>query len=442
MNLLAWLVVPALLILGVSAWLSYGSAMRLATLVTDRQLLSSARMIAEQLEYSDGQLSAVIPPAALELFATDSHDEVAYAVIGANGVLVAGYPGLNAPDEKSPGPQYYATMFRIESMRAVRMTQPVTTPAGTVEATIMVGETLKARDDLVRSLWVRGFLEQALLVAAGAVSIWIGITRQLRPLLRLRQQVRDRPADQFEPFDSDAVQTEVRPMVLALNSHMARLRTQLERQRHFLESAAHQLRTPLAIMKTQVGYAIRSREDAEVDLALKEVDGNLSEMARMTDQLLVLGSVEHKRIERAELVDMDRAVKQSVMSAAGRALDEGIELAYDSDGPSAVVGSEVLIHELVANLIDNVILHAGRGAVATVAVRRAVSEIIVRVEDNGVGVAPEDRPALLERFHRGRNARAGGSGLGLSIVAEIAEALGGSVTLPPPHGERGFSVVV
>ena len=445
LNLVAWLFLPGLVILSVGAWLSYASAMRQATLVTDRQLLASARMMAEAVQYADGRLGVVIPPSALELFATDNHDEVAYEVIGPDGELLAGYPGLPAPPaaDAAAGPAFFDAMFRTEPMRITLLRQPVVTPAATIVATVMVGETLKARDALVRTLWLRGFIEQAALIVAGALCIWVGITRQLRPLLRLRQEVLDRPGDDFDPFHADSVQTEIRPLVTALNSHMERLGIQLERQRRFLDNAAHQLRTPLAVMKTQVGYARRTRESREVDLALREVDGNLSSMARLTDQLLTLGGIEHQRSpEEDEVLELGTLVRETLGEGAQRALDQGIELAFDGEGMTKIRGTRILVREMVSNLIDNVIRHAGPEAQATFSVRRAVHDVVLRVEDNGPGVEPADRQRLLERFHRGRNAGAGGSGLGLAIVAEIAEALGGVVELPPPRSGRGFCVVV
>jgi len=444
-NLIAWLILPAALILGLSAWFSYASALRLATLVMDRQLVASARMMAEAAQYTDGQLDVVIPPSALELFATDSHDEVAYEVIGPNGELLAGYPGLSAPPDigAATDPIFFAAMFRTESMRVTLMRQPVVAPNGTVLVTVMVGETLKARDDLVGSLWLRGFAEQGALVVAGALCVWVGITRQLRPMLRLRQAVLGRPDDDFEPFDASSVQTEIRPLVTALNGHMARLKLHLDRQRRFLDNAAHQLRTPLAVMKTQIGFARRTHETGEVELALKEVDGNLSAMAKLTNQLLTLGGVEHERDAiQAELIDLDQAVRETVSEGAQRALDNGIELAFEGEGLTQIRGTPVLIHEMVSNLVENVIHHAGAGSQAIFSVRRAVNDVVLRAEDNGQGIDPADRAGLLERFHRGRNAAIGGSGLGLAIVAEIAEALGGSVELPPPRGGRGFCVVV
>jgi two-component system sensor histidine kinase TctE len=444
-NLLAWLIIPGLLVLGIGAWLSYEQAFRLSNIVTDQQLTASARMIAEQVAYSNDTLLVTIPPAALELFASESHDEVAYAVTDPAGTLIAGYPGLDTPAITGRGNLlFFETTFRDEEpMRAVDFLQTVVTPTGGVTVRVSVGETLKARNALVTTLWMRGFLEQGALVIAGAISIWLGISHELAPLLRLRQEVRDRRPDQFEPFDTAGVQTEIRPLVQALNAHMDRLRQQLERQRRFLDSAAHQLRTPLAVIKTQVNYALRARERSETDLALAEVDSNLTSMARMTSQLLTLGGVDHNRTAlQSETIDLSAIAHQVVLEAASRALDAGIEMAFDSDGPAQVAGSDVMLVELVTNLVENVIAHAGPGSEATIAVRKGVRDVILRVEDTGEGASDEDRTGLLQRFRRGKNARPGGSGLGLSIVSEIVETMGGTIELPVPRAGKGFAVEV
>jgi two-component system sensor histidine kinase TctE len=445
LRLVAWLVLPVMFILAVSAWLSYGSAMRLATLVTDRQLLASARVIAEQVEYGDSGIQVVIPPAAVELFASDSHDEVAYAVIDPRGMLVAGFPGLEPP-AKLPsdfGHRVFDTSFRTKPMRAVALRQPVLAPDGTVPVSVIVGETLRARNDLVRSLWLRGFIEEAALVLAGAISIWIGINSEMVPLLRLRQAVLDRPVDRFEPFDANDVQTEIRPLVEALNSHMERVGTMVSRQRRFLDMAAHQLRTPLTIMKTQVGYARRAGDAAEKDAALTAVDSDLTAMSRLTNQILILGRIEHERaVLPTEIVDLGDLTRQIVSEAAPRALDRGVELVFDTDSGCVVQATQALVREIVVNLLDNVVSHSGVGTTATVMVRRAAAMAVLTVEDDGAGVDEAERSGLLGRFRRGSHARAGGSGLGLSIVAEVVELFGGSVELGAPGGRRGFRVIV
>lgn len=444
LHLMIWLAAPVVVILAVSIWLSYGSALRQATLVMERNLMASARIIAEQIHFSDGSIGVVIPPSALELFASDSHDEVAYAVIGPRNNLIAGFPGLAAPTKPPAefGFRSFETMFRTEAMRAIIFQQPVVTPGQTVTVSVIVGETQKARDELFRSLWLRGFMEQAALVLAAAASIWIGINRELRPLLHLRQAVLERPVDRFEPFKAESVQSEIQPLVLALNRHMERLKQQLERQKRFLDHAAHQLRTPLAILKTQIGFARRTRGAAERGSALVAVDENLTTMSRLTNQLLTLGRVDHGGVLQNERVELNEVVRHAVADAAPRALDKGVDLVFETDGACAVVGSAALLREIAVNLIDNAIEYAGTGAVASVYVRGDGQSVVLTVEDDGLGVDEDERSTLLEPFRRGQNAPAGGSGLGLSIVAEIAKMFKGSVELAAPATGKGFRVVV
>jgi two-component system sensor histidine kinase TctE len=445
LNLMAWLVVPVAAILGFSLWLSYAAAYRQAMLILDRQLLSSARMIAEQVRFRDNAIGVIAPPAALELFASDSHDEVSYAVLDSAGDLIAGFPGLDPPARLPSGydHRFFDTQFRTETMRAVVLSQPVVTPTATVPVVVMVGETLKSRDTLLRSLWLRGFLEQAALVLAAAASIWIGITFELRPMLRLRQNIRKRRADQFEPLDETTVQSELRPLITALNDHMTRLGIYLARQRRFLDSTAHQMRTPLTVMKTQVGLAARTETGPDTRAILSDLDGNLTALSRLINQLLTLAGVEHDRARQAaDRVDLRETVRDLLAHLAPRGLDYGVELVLDAEISCVVKASSALLREAMTNLLENAILHAGAGAVATVSVKHEGSMGVVTVSDTGPGIAPEDRDKLFTRFYRGRAAPPGGSGLGLAIVAEIAEMYGGSVSLCQPPGGRGFCVAL
>lgn len=440
LRLMGWLAGPVALVLAASVWLSYANARHQATLIMDRDLTSSARMMAEQVRFRDGAVGVVVPPAALEIFATDSHDEVAYAVFDPSGVLIAGFPGLTPPPVRpgTTGPQTFNAVFRgDETMHAVTLRQPVITPDGTVMVTVAVGETLRSRNALVRALWMRGFAEQAALVLAAAVSIWVGISRELRPLMRLRRAVLDRPPQSVEPFDETAVQTELRPLVAALNAHMARLGAYLDRQQRFLDGAAHQMRTPLAILKMQLGVARRGATPEQVREVLGTVDSGLTAMTRVTNQLLTLGRVEHERARQAtEVVDLRDILRGVVGDIAPRALDAGVDLVLDAEAPCPVLGNGVLLREVAVNLVDNAIQHAGRGATATVSARITGDRGVLEVCDTGPGVSPEVRAHLFRRFARG----AGGTGLGLTIVAEIAEMFGGRVELPDVA--RGFAVAV
>jgi two-component system, OmpR family, sensor histidine kinase TctE len=196
-------------------------------------------------------------------------------------------------------------------------------------------------------------------------------------------------------------------------------------------------------MKTQIGFARRTYNRAEGSSALTGVDENLTAMARLTNQLLMLGRVDHDRASlKSELVDLSAIARDAVTEAAPRALDHGVELVLQADSACEVMATAVLAREMVNNLIENTIQHAGAGTTATIAVRRDSDEAVLVVDDNGSGVTEEELPDLFERFGRGRNPRATGSGLGLPIVAEIAQMFDGAAGLSAASDGKGFRVVV
>lgn len=443
--LVEWVVIPLLGVLVFIIWLGVENAARQASLVTDTLLTASARVIAEQLRFEDGDIVATIPPAALEMFASESHDRAVYRVIGPKGELIAGYADLAAPPVTGIQPTYaFDTIFRAEPMRAIAFEQPVVTTGGTVPVLVVVAETVLARDALFRSIWLPQIIAQAVLVLVAAGFIWIGVSREIAPLLAFTKAVRTRRLDKFEPFSPDTLQPELRPLVAAINDYMERLERQVVRQRGFLDSAAHQLRTPLAVLKTQVGYALRSVKSAEKDEALVAVDEDLTAMTRLTNQLLLLARAEHDRpTVDIEPVDVAALAREVSAAMAPRALDAGVDIVVDADQTATAEASQFLVRELIANLVDNAVRYAGQGATATIAVTRRDAMVVIAVSDTGAGLSASDRQRVFNRFQRGTDAPGYGSGLGLSIVAEIAALFGGEARLRPVKvNERGFGVEV
>jgi two-component system sensor histidine kinase TctE len=436
-------VLPLLALLAVGLWISLNGAWQQASLVTDRLLTGSARVIAEDLYYADGRISAEIPPAALEMFASESRDRVVYRVIGPGGALIGGYGDLQSPPSHTDQqPVAYDTVFRAEQMRAVAFPQQVATPSGLALVTVVVAETVRARTQLFSTLIFGQIGQQIGLVVLAAAFIWFGIGWELRPLLGLANTVQRRRPDDFSPIPTEPVQSELHPLVSALNGFMNRLERTVTRQRDFLDIAAHQLRTPLAVLKTQVSFALRSPTGDAKDETLRAVDDDLNAMSRLTNQLLVLGRSEHDpHSVTLHPVDLSAASLTVVASAAPRALDARLELALDAPTPAFITADADLVTELLSNLIDNAILYAGRGATAVISTRVAAGNVTLKVTDTGPGVPASDRERILRRFERGSDATGIGSGLGLAIVAELTEMFGGKLVLEEPAGS-GFVAVM
>jgi two-component system sensor histidine kinase TctE len=252
----------------------------------------------------------------------------------------------------------------------------------------------------------------------------------------------DRKPDNFEPLSEIGLQTEIQPLVSALNDFMARLDRQIARQRTFLENAAHQLRTPLAILKTQIGYGLKTGNLNDKNTALAAADGSINAMTRLTNQLLILARAEHdKQSVNLEPVDLSGVALTVISKAAPRASAAGIELVLDAEGQHRVMAQAMLVHEMFSNLVDNAILYAGQGAEVTVGVTSLGDEVVVKVQDNGPGIASQDRARAFERFQRGGGATGSGSGLGLSIVTEIAQLFGGNARIDESH-EKGLAIII
>jgi two-component system sensor histidine kinase TctE len=450
LQLLLWLLIPLAGAVLTNTWVTYRNAQDTAGVVTDRTLLASARSIAERTQISGGAVDVTIPPAALEMFETEYHDRVYYRIsrrsAAADSVLIAGNSDLPVPPEQVRPlmSAFYDAAYRGDPLRLVAIRQPLLGGNGEESALIVVGETTTARSHMASDLWVHSLLQQGLLVVIVAVFVWFGLGRGLKPLLRLRDDVLNRAPDELRPFSGEALQSELRPLVAALNQYVERLRHQIEAQRRFIANAAHQLRTPLTILATQAAYAIRSRNPSEKDETLEAIHGNARDMARLANQLLTLSNVEPDgRVHRAEPVDLVAVARRALESQVNHALSRDMDLGFDPKVKEAEThGDPTMLHELVVNLVDNALRYTQRGGVVTVSIDTAEDAWSLTVRDNGPGIPLTERERVFERFYRILGTETEGSGLGLAIALEIVERSGGSISLLDAQSDAGLLVSV
>ena len=439
-DLLAWLMLPLAAVAAFNVWTTYRNASTTAGLITDRTLLASARAIAERIRESDGVLEAPIPPSALEMFASDYPDRVLYRVTSPGGILIAGAPDVIAPPQAPKGlePLYFDAEFRGQAVRAVVIAQPIVALQNSGNAMVAVGQTLGSHDQLVASLWLKALRDQALIIAAAGVLALFGLRRGLAPLISLRKEVVQRDPAALAPFDTVTVQSELRPLVDALNEAFARIQRQIATQRRFVANAAHQLRTPLALLMTQATVGLREKETSAKDEALSAMGAAVVGMSRLSNQLLSLARAEQgSALLRKQPVDFTAIVREAVESLSGLAEARGIDLGYEGGtDPLTVFGHATLLRELVVNLADNALRYTTAGGVVTVALAGGADGIGLRVEDTGPGIPPDERERVFERFYRRLDAGSEGTGLGLAIVREIVASHDGTISLaerdPPP----------
>jgi len=428
LHLLAWVVLPLAGLTTVNLWTTHRNALATADLITDRMLLGSARAIAEQVSVIGGVLDATVPPAAIEMFDTGDRDSVYYRVTTATGRLLTGYPDLpEPPRDTSTGTP---ALYRKTPVRLLSLAHPIVGADDESPITATVGVTLAGHDAVVRRLWLSAFAQQSALVAIAALFVLVGLSRGLIPLLALRDAVRSRDKADLAPIAVPGAQSELNPLIDALNAYMDRVRAQMAAQRRFISNAAHQLRTPLALLSTQAAYARRETGKEARDEALTALQQSALALARLAEQLLTLSRAEPgSRRPRADRVDLAEAARHVLETLAPMAVARHIDLGLEENGTVPVSGDGTMLRELIVNLVDNALRYTPEGGSITVAVKAEEREAVLTVADSGPGIPEAEREHVFERFYRVGGAAGDGSGLGLAIVREVADNAAGRVTL-------------
>jgi two-component system, OmpR family, sensor histidine kinase TctE len=446
LQLLAWLLVPLPALVAINTWLSYRQAAQTATAVQDRMLMGALRIIAEQTYYRAGELHVEVPPAALELFESASDDRVYYRVLSPRGTLLLGYPELPSPaaPPRSEEFTHFDATMRGEPVRVAVLAHPLIGTPGSEAVLIEVAQTLHANRELASQIWRQAIQHQVIILALAIVLVWLGLRFGLAPLLRLRDAVLERRPGTLARLDAATVPHELAPLVQALNEYVRRLDQHMAEHGRFVAYASHQLRTALTVLNTQVTYALSSADAASREEALRAMRDGVRNAIRLVNQLLTLFVAEAARQagEREAQVDLAPVVKQVLEELAAAAHAKSIDLGFEQRGSALVRGSVPMLHELVANLIDNAIRYTPDGGVVTAVLEASAARVTLRIEDNGPGIPAEERERVFERFYRHDAAASGGCGLGLPIVREIAAASGARVALSePPGGGLAVSVV-
>lgn len=437
---------PLLLVLALGAAGGMAIARQVGYVVHDRWLLDSAMTLAAQVKVADGRVTLALPPAAIEMLEWDRVDRIYWSAASARNGRLLGNAALPAPPQplQANQPQFYDVTYDGVHVRVVALEQSAP-PGADDSVTILVAETMRKRDLMAGTILAQWApLQTAVLLLAGAF-IWLAVTRNLKKVDGIAASLGDYDADRLVPIaDTDRMPVEIEPLTAAINRLIGKLSEEQALQKRFISNAAHQLRTPLATLKVQTQRVLREADPVKHDQALGDVHRAVGRLHHVTEQLLTLMRSEreggkHLRQVPVDLADLARdAVERWTDSALARQIDLGYA------GPEQGVlltGEPQLLGELLGNLIDNAIRYSRPGGTVTVTLQD--QPIRLSVEDDGPGIAAQERARVLERFYRGSNSDAAtGCGLGLPIAVEIAARHGARLTIEPGPGGRGTTVVV
>ncbi|MEB2318809.1 MAG: sensor histidine kinase N-terminal domain-containing protein [Pseudomonadota bacterium] len=424
-EILDWMFAPLLLLWPLSVAITFLAARSLADAPFDRSLRDRAVVLGQQVLFIEDSSRISLPRAAFELLRADDREPVMFQVTDAQGNLVAGEQGLPPPsiyDFPEPGrvklrtADHRGTEVRI----AYTYVSPVRMSHSASRVLVQVAEPLDQRNQLANEIIKGVIFPQFLILPLAVALVWFGLSRGLAPLKSMQQRIRARRPDDLSPLDMHDTPEELVPLVDSFNDLLRRLNQNLATQRRFLADAAHQMKTPLAGIRTQAELAERQTDAAERARSLSQLSRSSARAAHMVDQLLALARTEN--IESAapfERTNLAAIARDAVADRAPLAVERNIDIGFESDGDAWVTGRPVLLAEMLDNLIDNALRYTPGGGIVTTRIRRLDDGILLEVEDNGRGIAPVDREFIFERFYRVLDAQTEGSGLGLAIVREI-----------------------
>lgn len=311
--------------------------------------------------------------------------------------------------------------------------------------TAIVGERYDSRNTLGHVIARDDIYIMLLTFPLSGLLIWIIIGRGLSSLNRVAKEVSDRAPNYLEPVETDGISLEIKPVINELNKLFIRLQQAFEREKRFAADAAHELRTPLAALKTQAQVAIKTDDIEEREQALRNVVAGVDRSSHIVQQLLTMSRLvpEATHIEETSEVDLVRLSTELIAQLAPSALEKNIEIALIPANKSiSVNGNLTALSILVRNLVDNAIRYTPEGGQVAIDVIPAEKHTTLRVSDNGPGIPPELRSRVFERFFRVLGNKSPGSGLGLAIVNQIANLHHAEVKLGAPAEGTGLVIDV
>jgi two-component system sensor histidine kinase TctE len=445
-QLIAWLAGPLLILWSVSTVIDYDIAKRFVNLAYDRALLEVAQDIGRQIKMLDNRVYVDLPEVAQQILLTRDSGRLYYLVTGPDHSFVTGEPDLPRPPiEPEDVPDrinYYDDVYRSRTIRAVALRVPVLPGSGRGAAMIHVAERVTARDESARQIILRMVVPQGLLILFAGMAVWYGVGRGLAPLSSLRREIQSRSHRDLSALSEEKAPQEVQPLIHSMNDLLQRLSATIQAQQRFIADAAHQLRTPVAGIKTQTELALRQLPTGDAQTTLQQLHSATVKTTRLVNQLLSLARAEpgSSRSRVVEPVDLVGLARNATTEWVPRALERRIDLGFESQLASArIVGDPFMLGEMLNNLLDNAVRYTQPGGQVTVRVGRESGGYTLSVEDNGPGIPASERERVFERFHRILGTGADGCGLGLAIVREIALAHGAGASLA--SGANGAGTV-
>jgi two-component system, OmpR family, sensor histidine kinase TctE len=430
--LLAWIITPIAIFIVIDTIALYQSALESANTAYDRMLVTTAYSIGDEVRMDKHQLQVSVSFAALEVYESGYSTRMLYKISDLQGNYVSGDRDLPSYREKLTTWPTSPTLLKIYEgrygnapVRIAVIFQPVRSETARGGALIQIAEPIEFRKSVALNILWGVLRRQALLLAVVALATMVVVTRALRPLEALRQQLDERREEDLSPLSTPFAPQELQPVVFALNQLMLRLHRLLDLQQRFVANASHQLRTPLAVLKTQLQSGLRG--DAPAEAIIKEMAATVDRATNVANQLLSLAKVEQLRGKGVqEPCDLAAIVQEVAIDLSPLISEKNLDFELDAD-KLQVRGHSWMVSEMISNLLHNAIRHTPPESRLGIRIKDTDDGILLCVWDSGSGLPNEFEARVFEPFASSHTSK--GGGLGLTICAEIADSMGAELTL-------------
>lgn len=288
------------------------------------------------------------------------------------------------------------------------------------------------------------FIGEYLLLATPFVllPVWLSVRTGLRPLQRFARAIAARHPDDLQPLALPPKHRELQPLAAALDGMLDRLRHRFERERRFVQDAAHEIRTPLAVVTAQAHVMAHAQDAAERARAYALLNQAIARASHLAQQLLMLATLDDAQRAAPRAIDVAQAAREILAQAVPQALARGMELSLEAPDQLEAAIDEPAFTSILINLVDNAIRYGRQGGSVVVSLRSDGERIHLQVQDDGPGIPEAEQALVFERFYRRAGQESPGSGLGLAIVKQAALRMGGRALVTAGLQKQGVGFLV
>ncbi len=309
------------------------------------------------------------------------------------------------------------------------------------DISIEVAERYEVREELISHILGGIFLPHILIIPLITMVIWFGVARGIRPLNAISSVIRKRDPNNLEPIDAPVIPAEIVPVVDAINDLMKRTSHVLEHEKQFSNYAAHELRTPLAALKTQLQVALRTKDPKKADRMLHEALPTIERMNMLIEKLLTFVRVQQSDQVFAP-VDISSLCKENAQETAAYALSLKRTLECDIQDGLCIEGERSMLLAMLRNLLENALKYTHEDGYVLLSLSQHDGHVILTVKDDGIGLNHAEQEKLFDSFYRAADFHAEGSGLGLAIVKWVADAHHATIATKKGLGGEGVTFEV